>query len=287
MSIKLAGSAADDSVATRTSAKVGRGRTLAIGGRGGLEDWSHALEIAVEVLAILVFWEVLGLTVGRSTHILPTPVTVGNVIWTDRSVMWGALRFTVGEAFWGFLVGNAAAVALGALSLLNRRLAAVVLQLGVVSYCLPIVAIGPILIILLNGSLPDEILAGIAVVFTTLVLTVEGLQSATIKQTEVILAFGGSTLQLLWKVRVRVSLPYVFRGLQIAAPASILGAIIGEFLSGTSGLGVVMMQAAQSLQVSQTWAAGALATVVAGAAYAMIATLGRIVCPWARDLALS
>jgi ABC-type nitrate/sulfonate/bicarbonate transport system permease component len=235
----------------------------------------------------LLLWELLGATIGSRSHILPTPVNVAQVIWTNQSVLTSALRTTVGEAAWGFAVGNLVAIALGVLSIMNRRVASVVLQLGVVSYCLPVVAVGPILIILLNGSLPQEILAGIAVVFTTLVLTVEGLQSASLRQREVINVFGGSTVDVIRKVLIRSSIPYVFRALKIAAPASILGAIIGEFLSGTGGVGVVMAQASQSLEVSLTWAAAVVATGAAAIGYGVIGLVGRAVSPWAREVGLS
>ena len=243
--------------------------------------------MAIEAIGLLLLWELLGVTVGARSHILPTPFNVAQVIWTEHSVLTSALRTTVGEATWGFVGGNLVAIILGVLSITSRRVASVVLQLGVVSYCLPIVAVGPILIILLKGSLPQEILAGIAVVFTTLVLTVEGLQSASLRQREVISVFGGNTYAVVRKVLIRSSIPYIFRGLKIAAPASILGAIIGEYLSGTGGVGVVMAQASQSLEVSLTWAAAVVATAAAAIGYALIGVIGRAVSPWAREVGLS
>jgi sulfonate transport system permease protein len=268
---------------------IGRAPTDMAGlvGRRRAARWRRLRAIVVELVCLLLLWELLGVTIGGRSHILPTPINVAQVMWSDRSVLATALRTTSGEALWGFVVGNAVAIILGVLSVTSRRVASVVVQLGVVSYCLPIVAVGPILIILLSGALPQEVLAGIAVVFTTLVLTVEGLQSASVRQREVINAFGGTSFALVRKVLIRSSVPYIFRGLKIAAPASILGAIIGEFLSGTGGVGVVMAQASQSLEVSLTWAAAVVATAAAAIGYAVIGVVGRAVSPWAREVGLS
>ena len=172
---------------------IGRAPTdmAGLAGRRRAARWRRLRAMVVELICLLLLWELLGVTIGGRSHILPTPINVAQVMWSDRSVLATALRTTSGEALWGFVVGNAVAIILGVLSVTSRRVASVVVQLGVVSYCLPIVAVGPILIILLSGALPQEVLAGIAVVFTTLVLTVEGLQSASVRQREVINAFGG------------------------------------------------------------------------------------------------
>jgi ABC-type nitrate/sulfonate/bicarbonate transport system permease component len=94
-------------------------------------------------------------------------------------------------------------------------------------------------------------------------------------------AYGGGAVKQLTKVRLRASLPSMFAGLCIAAPAAILGAIIGEFLGGTEGVGVAMINSMQSLDTPRTWGLALVATGVAGAGYAVTSLVGRIVSPWA------
>ena len=72
----------------------------------------------------------------------------------------------------------------------------------------------------------------------------------------------------------------LFAGLRIAAPAAVLGAIIGEYLGGDSGLGIAMISAQQSLIVERTWAIALVATTVAALAYGATALVERLVTPW-------
>jgi ABC-type nitrate/sulfonate/bicarbonate transport system permease component len=87
---------------------------------------------------------------------------------------------------------------------------------------------------------------------------------------------------MLVKVRLQASLPSLFGSLRIAAPAAVLGAIIGEYLGGDSGLGVAMINAEQSLNIARTWGIALVATALAGTCYAVVAAIGRYVTPWTR-----
>ena len=155
------------------------------------------------------------------------------------------------------------------------------LQLGVVSYCLPIVAIGTIFAIVFGGDTPKVILAAMSVFFTTLIGMLVGLRSADPTTLDVITAYGGGAAKKLTKVRLWASLPSLFAALRIAAPAAVLGAIIGEYLGGDKGLGVAMINSEQALEVARTWGIALVATAVAGFGYGVTALVGRLVTPWA------
>lgn len=250
-------------------------------GRSGLVE--VALRTSVFIVALAI-WEIVGLLLGSRSHIVPTPVAVIQELSHAWHVFASALSVTGREALWGFVIGNLVAIGLGFIASWNRVISAWVQQLGVISYCLPIVAIGPILIILLGGRVPEEVLAGIAVVFTTMVFTAEGLSSSPSSLRDLGSVCGASPWRVLMLIRIRLALPYLLRGLKIAAPAAFLGAIIGEFLGAGSGLGVVMVQSEQALQVTRTWAAAVLATVAAGAGYLVIGVAERVFVPWSREI---
>ncbi len=149
------------------------------------------------------------------------------------------------------------------------------------SYCIPIIAIGPILQITFDGETPKIILAAMAVFFTTLVGVMVGLRSAEPVMFDVIRAYGGGRVSELYKVRIRAALPSLFAALRIAAPAAILGAIIGEYLGGESGLGIAMIASQTGLQIARTWGIALVAGLLAGVAYAVTAMIGRALTPWA------
>lgn len=255
--------------------------------RGGQRPLgARALQWIVIVVGLLATWEVIAVALSGRGSVVPSPQAVVTNIVNSWSVFASALGVTVGEALWGFVFGNIIAIALGGISIISRRTESIVHQLGVLSYCLPIVAIGPILVIALSGHLPEEVLAGMAVVFTSMVLTAEGLEDVPKALHELAGVYGASDRRFLVLIRIKFALPYVFRGLRIAAPAALLGAIIGEFLGAGSGIGVVMVQAEQGLQVARTWAAAGLSTAVAGAAYAVVGLVERVLLPWTREVGL-
>jgi ABC-type nitrate/sulfonate/bicarbonate transport system permease component len=240
------------------------------------------MSTALGILILLVVWTIIGSTIGIRDGI-PTPWSVLKQVHADGwSFYWPNLKQTLSEAIKGYVGGNVCALLVAVLILLVPRLEGVSMQLAVASYCLPIVAIGPILVVALNGSQPQAALAGLAVFFTTLVGTLLGLRSADPTSLDLVTAYGGGRWKQLKLVRFTAALPATFAALKLAAPAALLGAIIGEYLGGlSSGLGIAMIASEQSLAITRTWGIALVAGAVAGIAYFLIGYGGRLLTPWA------
>ncbi|HVA22789.1 MAG TPA: ABC transporter permease subunit, partial [Chloroflexota bacterium] len=149
------------------------------------------------------------------------------------------------------------------------------MTLGVATYCVPTIAIGPLLVVTAGPYGAKVLMSALSVFFVTLVAAVTGLRAASSTSLEVVTAFGGGVWQQLVKVRLRACIPTLASGLCISAPAAILGTMIGDYLGGENGLGVVMLQAQQQLAVSRTWAIALVSTVVCGLAFGITAALAR------------
>jgi ABC-type nitrate/sulfonate/bicarbonate transport system permease component len=237
------------------------------------------------VVALLVAWQVVGLTAFRETHTVPTPTAilremrnVGGHFW------WANTSTTLREASRGWLWGNLLAIATAVLFVQAPILERIFMPLAVASYCLPILVLGVILTIEFEGDKPKVILAAVSVYFTTLIGGLFGLKSADRTSLDLVRAYGGGRWTQLVKVRLRASLPGLFAGLRIAAPAAILGAILGEWMGAENGLGTAMIAAQSSLEIERTWAIAIAATAVSGLAYAVTALVGNLLTPWAPRL---
>lgn len=228
-------------------------------------------------------WELAALLEFSGRHVIPTPQSVVVTIFHDPGYsVWVNLGITAHEAAFGWLWGNLVALLLAVLFILVPALEGPLLKLALASYCLPIIAIGPILTFVLHGDAPQSALAGLLVFFPSLVGVVVGLRSADRQSLDVIRACGGGAWTQLVKVRLRAALPSAFSGFQIAAPSAILGAIVGEFLGQQgNGLGIMMIDAEQALNVDRTWGIALFCTLAAGAAYLIVGWVGRLVAPWA------
>src|SRR5262249_50726306 len=223
---------------------------------------------AAGIVLVLVVWGLLARAVLASSLVLPTPLAVAPQMWRDRHFFLPARETAVEEAALGFLWGNLIAIAIAIVFVLVPLLERGLMRLAIAVYCLPLLAIGPILQIVQSEEGPKITLAALSVFFTTLIATMLGLRSADPASLELIHVYGGGTWDALRKVRVRAALPAVLAGLRIAAPAALLGAIIGELLGGTQGLGVAMVESQSSFEVSRTWGIALVTGALAGLGYA-------------------
>ncbi len=258
--------------------------------RTALPSW---LVGAFGLVGMITVWWLLAATVFRpsagSYSPVPTPWAVVRTIGdTGPDYYWGTFAVTLREAGSGYLWGNGLALLLAAAVLVFPRLDGVLMQVAVVTYCVPIVAIGSIAIIVLGGAesagAPSStaiFLAALSVVFTTVVGAVLGLKAADAAALDVVATYGGSRFTQLRKVRLVAALPSVLTALQIAVPAAFLGAVLGEYFGKIeTGVGPALIAAQVQLASPQVWALFLLCAMVAVAGYLAVGLLARLVAPW-------
>jgi ABC-type nitrate/sulfonate/bicarbonate transport system permease component len=236
----------------------------------------------VGVLVVLGAWWVVADVILAKGGAVPSPWAVLHGIYTDGWGFYGPnLEATVGEAARGYLWGNVVAIALALFVLLAPFLEPVAMQLAVVCYCMPIVAVGPILTVVFTGTTPMVALSALSVFFTTLIGCLLGLRSADYVSLDLVKAYGGGRWQQLRRVQLIAALPSLVNSLKIAAPAALLGAIIGEYLGDVNdGLGASMIIAEQQLDIARTWGIAVVAAVIAGAVYGLLGLASRRLDSW-------
>lgn len=234
------------------------------------------------VAALLLAWEFAARVLVDGQSVMPPPSKVVSELTGNWSSYTVHIRATAAGAAWGWLWGNAIAIAIGFFTVLVPSLERWALRIAVAVTSLPIIALGPIFQVTLDGNAPKITLAALAVILSTLVGTISGLHSADRTSLEVISALGGGRLTQLRKVRLMATLPPLFTALRVSAPAAVLGTIIGEFLGRVeTGLGVALINAQRNVQTERVWGVAVVATAVAGIGYLAIAAVGRSLTTWA------
>lgn len=230
------------------------------------------------ILVALALWELLARLLAGS-YLLAGPVEVTVYLWQNAGLMGRALAVTLREAAAGFLLGNLAAVLLAVAAVMLPRAERLIAALALLVFCLPLVATGPILRVIWGpGAGPQITLAALAVYYTTFVPLMVGLRAAPAAWFDLVRSYGRGRWSALVQVRAPAALPYLVAGLQIAAPAAFLGAMVGEFTGAERGMGVLAIQTMRSLDVTGTWA---LATMAAGVSVAAYAAIGAVAA-WLR-----
>jgi ABC-type nitrate/sulfonate/bicarbonate transport system permease component len=236
----------------------------------------------VGVVLIIIAWTVLALTVFRHDGAVPTPLAVLRQYDADGvAFYWHNMTITLQGALLGFGWGNGLAIGVALLALLLPKMEGVANQIAVISYCIPLTAIGPVILVVQGGRAPTIFLAGMSVFFTTLVGALLGLKAADQTSLDLVRAYGGGRIQQMIKVQLIAALPATFAALRIAAPTALLGAILGEYLGGIdNGIGVALTASQQGYLVARTWGLALACGLVAGAGYLLIGLIGRLVTPW-------
>ncbi|MGO2658263.1 ABC transporter permease [Mycetocola reblochoni] len=232
-------------------------------------------------LLLLVWW--LGTAGLGSTSSFPTPAAVVQSVFSDGWAFYGPnLSATISRAAQGYLWGNLAGLAVASLVLVVPRLEELVTQFGVISNCLPVTAVGPIIMVIFGGTASAIFLGALLVFFTTLVGAILGMKSAGRGAVELVAAYGGGRWTQIRKVKLIAALPAIVTALQVAVPGALLGAIVGEYLGGIdSGIGVALNAAQRQILPERVWALSIIAGLISLAGYALIGLLGRALTPWA------
>ncbi|MFT4228737.1 MAG: ABC transporter permease subunit [Microbacterium sp.] len=248
-------------------------------------------------VAIVALWWILASAFGRgpgTTILVPTPFEVilafGDAGW---DYFLRNFSVTLLESGIGYLWGNGLALALAALVLIVPRLEGVATQLAILTYCVPIIAIGVLAVVLIKPPAQTGdpagtavLLAALSVFFTTVVGALLGLKSADRSSLDLIAVYGGSKLTQLYKVRLIAALPAILNALQIAVPAAFLGAVLGEFFGKIeAGVGLAMTLAMQNSDAPLVWALALSSGAVALLGFGLLGLVSRAIAPWSKGSA--
>jgi NitT/TauT family transport system permease protein len=243
---------------------------------------------SIFVVLLAVWWlstDVLGLP----NYVLPPPEQVLYALiaglsrspW-DKAGYWYHAGITVWEAVLGFVIGSAAGALLG-LVLSHWPILGKSWYPYIVGFqSLPKVAIAPLMVVWFGFGLQGKIfITAIITFFPVLVNMMAGYQSVEPDRIELARSCNASELHLLTKIIIPSCLPYLFAGLGVASVLSILGAVVGEFVGASAGLGMLLMQYNQAMEISPMFAIILLLAVVGFLMSYLVTLVERRYCFWA------
>lgn len=202
-------------------------------------------------LIILALWYyVTEATNAIPRHTLPSPVTVVEEFIRLYDLILDNLWVTLFEAIVGFTAAFILALSLGILLTLWPRWKDHLMPLIIGGNSIPRVAAAPIFIFYIGGGgqLSKYVIAAWIAFFPLLVTTVDGLSIQTHDREYMLRLFEATKWQEIRYVRFPNALPHIFDGMKIGVNVAMVGAIIGEFIAASEGIGYLLLQATENLQ---------------------------------------
>ena len=183
----------------------------------------------------------------------------------------------------GFALGTVVGILLAVAIVYNQALNKSLLPWIIASQTIPILAIAPMIIVVLNaigvqGLLPKAFISMYLSFFPIVVGMVKGLTSPDTSHLDLLHTYNASATQSFWKLRLPSSLPYLFTSMKVAVAISLVGAIVAELPTGAvAGLGARLLAGSYYGQTIQIWSALIVASVLAALLVTLIGLLGRFV----------
>ena len=277
----------------------------------------NALPVAIVVAAIVVLWygfavwlnlpwqlgvyeragqawtaaDLVRDTLKQERPVLPAPHQVLAEMWrttvevaptSRRSLLYHAW-ITLSSTLLGFVLGTLLGIVLAVFIVHNRAMDKSVMPWVVASQTIPILAIAPMIIVVLNavgltGLLPKALISTYLSFFPVVVGMVKGLRSPEVIQLDLMRTYNSSPAQTFRKLRWPSAMPYLFTSLKVAVAISLVGAIVGELPTGAvAGLGARLLAGSYYGQTIQIWSALFMAAALAAVLVAIVGAGHRMV----------
>lgn len=245
-----------------------------------------AKRAGVEMSAV----ELVSDTWSQTKPKLPAPHQVAVEIWnttvekkitSKRSLIYHSW-ITLSATLMGFALGTGLGVLLAIGIVYNRVMDRSVMPWIITSQTIPILALAPMIIVVLNavgisGLLPKAMISMYLSFFPVVVGMVKGLRSPEVMQLDQMRTWNASASQTFWRLRLPSSMPFLFASLKVGVAASLVGAIVGELPTGAvAGLGARLLAGSYYGQTIQIWSALIMAAALAALLVAVIGVIQRV-----------
>ena len=233
---------------------------------------------------LILAWSAVVLATGAEPYILPGPDRVATAFAMRGAEILRHAVITGAEILAGLAIGCAIGAA-SALSMAYFRPARRwLMPVLVISQAVPVFALAPILVLWLGYGMASKIAMAVLIIyFPVTAAFFDGLRRTEPGWLELARVMNGSPMTILRVVRLPAALPALASGIRVAAATAPIGAVVGEWVGSSGGLGYLMLHANARLQVDVMFAALlTLAVMAVGLYYAIDAALGRCLY-WQRE----
>lgn len=204
---------------------------------------------------ICLIWEIFTVIFKVPSYVLPMPHAVAIALVRERSQLFYHGMYSLFEAIVGLAIAGVLAMIFAILMDRFQTLKLSIYPVLVITQTIPLIAIAPLLIIYVGLGIQTKILMVVLMCFFPIAVnTTDAMNSVNQDRVDLAKLYGASNLQLYTYVKIPASLENFFSGLRVAATYSLTGAIVGEWLASSSGLGYYIVRAKNGYMMDNVFA---------------------------------
>lgn len=243
----------------------------------------RVLRLLLITVGLLALWQGIVWVTQLPKFILPSPLLVFETIVERRELIIEHSSITLLEIILGMVVGCGSGFLSALLLQIIKPIRPWLLPILVVSQAIPVFALAPILMIWFGYGLTSKIvMASLIIFFPVTSACYDGLRQTPKDWLNLARTMQASKWQQLWYIRLPAALPSLASGLRVAATVAPIGAVIGEWVGSSAGLGYIMLQANARMQTDLMFACLLVLAVMALLLYFGIDAFLRKQMPWVR-----
>lgn len=233
------------------------------------------------LLLTLALWQGVCVIWSVPTAVLPTPIQVATAVGKHWPTLlqegWITLKATLYGFALALVLGIPLAVAVSTFRWVNLMFYPLLVALQSV----PKVALAPLLLVWLGTGMESKLaIAWLVAFFPVVVDTAAGLQATPKELLELARSLRASPWQLFAKVRFPAALPFVVTGAKVAVTLAVIGAVIGEFVGSSEGLGFLLLSATSQIDTPLAFAALFALSILGMATYFLVVLAERAIAGW-------
>ena len=230
-------------------------------------------------LGLILLWQIVVWITQVPPYILPPPLAVVVAFKAHGSELMGHAGTTLIEILAGLIIGTIFGAGNALLMTISRGTRHWVMPVLVISQAIPVFALAPILVLWLGYGLSSKIAMAVLIIFFPVTAAFyDGLRRTDPQWLELARVMDAPPLAVLKEIRIPAALPAFASGLRVATAVAPIGAVVGEWVGSSAGLGFYMLHANARMQIDMMFAALALLSIMALTLYFVVdAALKRLI----------
>jgi NitT/TauT family transport system permease protein len=251
-----------------------------------LRRWANSSVFlgCVSIAGVALLWQLAVTIFPIPSYLLPSPLEIGSVMVSRFELQTTHALVTLREILLGFalavLIGVPLAVGITFVPVFEKLFYPIL----VATQAIPKVAVAPLFLVWFGfGEAPKVAMATVIAVFPIIIDTAVGLRAIDPDMVRLAKSMRAGSLKTFWKVRLPIALPSIFAGLKMAMTFAVIGAVVGEFVAGQSGLGYLIQAATGSLQTEVAFASIVYLSFIGIVLFFIVEAFERFFVPWHRS----